>query len=279
MLQNKNIAVAAYEDKEATKQNVLALKGPQILHLATHGFFLSASEATSGERGIVVTSKTSDEAHSIFSVSTIEGKREVDILFNPLDFCGLAFSGANYNFKKSILFGSEISSLSLKNTDLVVLSACDTGVGTTMNVTSSGKVYQAQEVYSLRRAFEEAGAKVILSTMWKASDDGTQKFMKSFYKYYFNKVAPQKAVQAVQLEFLKNSKYSHPYYWANFVVYGTDKHFPQHIALPRENNYQFVIFILVIILLVVILYCVARIYQIRKTKVKEQRMARRQKRF
>ena len=71
-------------------------------------------------------------------------------------------------------------------------------------MTSSGRLYKGGEVFSLRRSFEEAGARAVLSTMWEAPDRATQKFMSKFYQYYFDKVPPQLALRAVQLTFLQH---------------------------------------------------------------------------
>ena len=107
----------------------------------------------------------------------------------------------------------EALGLSLNGTQLVVLSACETGVGDVM---------QGEGVFGLRRAFEEAGAHFVLSTLWTISDDGTQVFMNDFYNLVLQGENPQIALRATQRAFIKNQQWSHPFYWAPFVMVGRE---------------------------------------------------------
>ena len=83
-----------------------------------------------------------------------------------------------------------------------------------------GDIKQGEGVYGLRRAFQEAGAKSVLSTLWSVDDAGTQAFMDRFYNLYLDGAPPQEALRTVQREFISDSRWKHPYYWAPFVLVG-----------------------------------------------------------
>ena len=74
----------------------------------------------------------------------------------------------------------------------------------------------------MQRAFQEAGAKAVLSTLWSISDDGTMAFMDAFYDRFLKGVQPQKALQETQDAFIKSERWHHPFYWAAFVMVGKD---------------------------------------------------------
>src|SRR5262249_30744552 len=130
--------------KQATEAALKQLAAPRILHIATHGFFLTDSSAASG------------------AAAKIE---------NPLLRSGLALTGANLHSSKGedgILAALEASGLNLWGTKLVTLSACDTGVG---------EVRTGEGVYGLRRAFVLAGAETLIMSLWPVSDSVTREFM------------------------------------------------------------------------------------------------------
>jgi len=112
-----------------------------------------------------------------------------------------------------ILTAMEVLSIDLDGTDLVVLSACETGLG---------EIKNGEGVYGLRRAFQEAGASAVLSTLWSVDDAGTQAFMDRFYTLYAGGTPPQEALRSVQREFLADPQWRHPYYWAPFVMVGME---------------------------------------------------------
>ncbi|MBF0381219.1 MAG: CHAT domain-containing protein [Magnetococcales bacterium] len=114
-----------------------------------------------------------------------------------------------------ILTAMEAVNLNLASTDMVTLSACETGVG---------EVQNGEGVYSLQRAFQEAGAKAVLSTLWSISDEGTLQFMREFYGRILKGTPPQQALLETQKVFIKSSEWSHPFYWAPFVMVGVEKH-------------------------------------------------------
>ena len=91
---------------------------------------------------------------------------------------------------------------------MIVLSACETGVG---------EIHAGEGVYGLRRAFQEAGAKSVVNSLWPVSDEATRKLMTEFYDRMFKGVPTRQALKQAQLALL-NSEWSNPYYWAAFVL-------------------------------------------------------------
>jgi CHAT domain-containing protein/Flp pilus assembly protein TadD len=189
-----NVLVRDAAREESLKQ----LHGPSILHIASHGFFLSDQDLTSAFRK----SKTS---HEIANVVTE----------NPLLRAGIALSGANARrsgpIDDGILTALETSQLDLHGTELVVLSACDSAVG---------EVHNGEGVYGLRRALVLAGAETQVTSLWKVSDEATLYLMIGYYRRLVAGEGRSSALQHTQLEMLKRPEFSHPYYWASFVPIG-----------------------------------------------------------
>jgi len=193
---------------EATEQAVTASTSPKILHIATHGFFLEDS-------------KPDEKALEYVLMRSLDQALPFTKIENPLTRSGLAFVGANLGVKgikqadgsDGILTALEVLNLDLVGTDLVTLSACDTG---------KGDVKIGEGVYSLNRAFQEAGAKAVLSTLWKVSDVATAEFMQKFYERFLDGKPAQQAIQETQNEFMRDEKHSDPFYWAGFVMMGKE---------------------------------------------------------
>lgn len=183
---------------EATETALKQAVAPRILHIATHGFFLEDSEITfNGDAG---TDKRSSSVKN-----TIE---------NPLLRSGLALAGANrYSEAKEdgILTALEASGLNLWGTKLVVLSACDTGLG---------EVKNGEGVYGLRRAFVLAGTESLVMSLWSVSDYVTRELMTNYYKNLKRGDGRGAALRQVQLEMLKQKGREHPFYWAGFIQSG-----------------------------------------------------------
>ena len=110
-----------------------------------------------------------------------------------------------------ILTALEASGLNLWGTKLVVLSACDTGVG---------EVRKSEGVYGLRRAFVLSGAESLLMSLWPVSDYTTRNVMTRYYKNLKQGSGRADALREVQLEMLKRNPKMHPFYWANFIQSG-----------------------------------------------------------
>ena len=190
---------------EATENALKTARNPQILHIATHGFFLADVERIQDSRG---------------GFASISGDRSFaapvgGVVENPLLRSGLALAGFNPRISGSedgVLTALEASQLNLSGTQLVVLSACETGLGDVAN---------GEGVYGLRRAFSLAGAETQLMSLWQVSDDGTQNLMARYYEKLMQGMGRSEALRQVQLEAIsQEGKYSRPYYWAAFILAG-----------------------------------------------------------
>lgn len=186
-----------YNDKASESALKSFVSSPQILHLATHGFFCTRSDSKYNE-----------------------------VLQNPLLRSGLALANANCLNQMSfndvqnldedgILTAFEASGLNLLNTKLVVLSACETGVG---------EVESGEGVFGLRRAFQYAGSEAILMSLWKVDETETSSLMSKFYENWLNGIPKSQALRQAILELIdyrrEMSGCSHPYFWGGFVLLG-----------------------------------------------------------
>ena len=181
---------------DATESAVKSLVAPRVLHIATHGFFLEDENATA-------------ETREPRSPGSVTGKIE-----NPLLRSGLALANANSRQSgkdDGILTALEASGLNLWGTKLVVLSACDTGVG---------EVRNGEGVYGLRRAFVLAGAESLVMSLWPVSDYTTRELMTNYYKNLKQGMGRAESLRAVQLEMVGRNRKLHPFYWANFIQSG-----------------------------------------------------------
>ena len=186
------------EGPMATKASLKKAAAPLLLHIATHGFFLADTRApVPGSRGVKPGSKEAPPNPE-----------------NPLVRSGLALAGANRHNPTNndgILSALEASGLNLWGTKLVVLSACDTGVG---------EVKTGEGVYGLRRSFIEAGAESLVMSLWPVSDVVTRELMINYYNNLKQGVGRGDALRQVQLEMLKRPERRHPFYWASFIQSG-----------------------------------------------------------
>ena len=136
-------------------------------------------------------------------------------LENPLLRSGLALSGCNQRAsgeEDGALTALEAAGLDLYGTQLVVLSACETGVG---------EVITGEGVYGLRRAMTIAGAETLVLSLWQVDDIATQEAMTAYYEYLLAGSGRAESLRQVQLEMIdSNSRYAHPYYWAAFITTG-----------------------------------------------------------
>jgi CHAT domain-containing protein/Tfp pilus assembly protein PilF len=191
--------------EKATESAVLSAKTPRVLHLATHGFFMKDQKWTAP-----------GDVHSF----TGEMKLSFRGYENPLVRSGLAFAGANSAEKAptsndGLLTALEVSGMSLHGTDLVTLSACETGVG---------EVITGEGVFGLRRAFALSGARNLLMSLWPVSDVITAEQMMTFYRLYGQGKSPADALRQAQLETISKLKeksgYALPSLWAPFIIQG-----------------------------------------------------------
>lgn len=189
---------------EAALKNVHA---PKVLHVATHGFFRSNKPPRPLDT-------TSEEQSGDFARFVIRGEGE-----SPLLRSGLALAGAN-NLdggagEDGVLTAFEASGLDLWGTELVVLSACETGLG---------DVRSGEGVYGLRRSLVLAGAESQVISLWKVNDEVTKSFMIEYHERLKAAEGRAEALRNVQLGMLKTKGQtedrSHPYYWASFLESG-----------------------------------------------------------
>jgi CHAT domain-containing protein/tetratricopeptide (TPR) repeat protein len=192
-LDDKNVLLKL----DATEASLKQLHGPHILHVASHGFFLSDQELASE-----------------LQKRTSQG-RTVPIGENPLLRSGIALAGANARRSgendDGILTALEVAQLDLHGTELVVLSACDSGVGDVQN---------GEGVYGLRRALVLAGAQTQITSLWKVADEATRMLMIDYYQRLLKGEGRSAALRHAQLAMLANKELSHPYYWASFFPIG-----------------------------------------------------------
>jgi CHAT domain-containing protein len=193
-----------FRGDEATETRLKEVHGPRILHLATHGFFLSDEQPRD------------ESARAAPAPGPGMAGAAAPGYENPLLRAGLALAGANKlssGNDDGVLTAMEASGLDLWGTKLVVLSACETGVG---------KVTNGDGVYGLRRALVIAGAEGLVTTLWQVDDEATRDLMSGYYARLANGKARSSALRDVQLAIQARPKYAHPYYWASFLPAGAD---------------------------------------------------------
>ncbi|MEK6408165.1 MAG: tetratricopeptide repeat protein [Acidobacteriota bacterium] len=187
--------------EQATEAAVKKAAGPKILHIATHGFFLEdvVINPAAAARGVLIANSQSGAPMRVE---------------NPLLRSGLALAGANLHKSgddDGVLTALEAAGLDLWGTKLVVLSACDTGVG---------EVKNGDGVYGLRRALVLAGSESQVMSLWPVSDTATRDLMIDYYTGLQAGRGRGEALRQVQLRMLASKNRQHPYYWASFIQSG-----------------------------------------------------------
>lgn len=218
---NREMRTTVYTGSQATKEQLLRVHGSQVLHVATHGYFLADAAREpelSASQSLVLQEKDSSV--------------DMEVLrSNPLLRSWLFLAGANKS-SDGTMTALEVAGLDLYGTRLVVLSACDTGLGDSRN---------GEGVYGLRRALVLAGSETQLISLWSVSDKATRRLMVDYYRRLRDGEGRASALRSVQLSFLKSREQvqerrrrnltmvdanerpgnlSHPYYWAAFIQSG-----------------------------------------------------------
>ena len=254
----------------ASESRLKSCRSPRILHLATHGYFLS-DQATERERrhamldaqpwmeDAILGARRAIRAQTIRDRLNLYGmwapltnpewfselneavdqemagaRRQASAagqladleLENPLLRSGLALAGANVGLRGAasllaedgILTAEDVTGLDLVNTELVVLSACETGLG---------DVRTGEGVFGLRRAFVLAGAKTLVMSLWKVPDEQTRDLMGDFYRLLLAGRGRAAALREAQVA-MKN-KYPDPFYWGSFICQGD----PSPLVVPE----------------------------------------------
>lgn|SRR5574341_1374118 len=199
-LYNRYKALVLFGSQASEEMFKLKATGHRVIHLATHGYFLQGRCEPKGEKS--------------FAEESFVGE-------NPLLLSGLFLAGANLhgegsdsvNAEDGILTADEVSALNLEGTQMVVLSACETGLG---------EVKQGEGVYGLRRAFQMAGARTVISALWKVPDLITAETMGELYKQKGKNIPERlRDMQLTQIRKLRNNgDPDHPYSWGAFIALG-----------------------------------------------------------
>ena len=195
ILETHNIPSSLFKGTEATEKSLREMAGnsPSILHFSTHGFYLVGFD------------KYLDYFGQLLPVT----RQDLSMIFS-----GFLLAGANVALNDSnkkqplndgVITAEEISMMDFSNTDLVILSACETGIGT-----------HSEGYGGLIRAFKMAGAKQILASLWKVQDEATSMLMIDFYHNLTNGDEIHKALHKAQ--FKLSRKFPDPFYWASFII-------------------------------------------------------------
>jgi len=192
---------------DALKWTVTSARSPLVLHLATHGFYLEASERAGDDSDGEVLRATHNKG--------LEALAAVD---NPLLRSGLALAGANRRLQQrmhrqdaddGILMAEDFLSMDLRGTELVVLSACDTGLGA---------IKTGEGVLGLRRAITVSGARTVIMSLWEVPDDETRYLMEKFYQGIRRGESRSGALRQAQLAV--RAREPNPWYWGAFICLG-----------------------------------------------------------
>ncbi len=202
LMNSKGWKTNLYTRNAALKVVVQQAESPVVVHLATHGFFLPDQQPKITKGDVAQNRSTVHE--------------------DPMLRSGLYFAGANRTLAgkpspdNGILTAMEAGNLNLSGTELVVLSACNTG---------QGDVKAGEGVFGLRRALQEAGARAVIMSMWSVPDKETTELMQRFYAKWLAGTEMHEALKQTQLEIREEVKREHdgkdlPYYWGAFVLVG-----------------------------------------------------------
>lgn len=213
-----------WTDGEVLDSRLKTARSPILLHVAAEGFFLQDQDwdATIEEPALP---GPGDEMYR-------------GALENPLVRSGLALAGANSALRgkslppeaeDGLLTAEDVSGMSLLGTELVVLSACDTGIG---------EVKRGEGVFGLRRAFVHAGARTLVMSLWKVPDGETRALMEELYTRLLTGEGRAEALRNAQLALLSSLRLqglsAHPFYWGAFICQGDPG--PLRLALYADSS-------------------------------------------
>lgn len=199
-LMQNNVNTKVYTGLEGVEETFKMLSGSEqdLIHIATHGFYFSEQEIKNS--GVQLAFLDKQQEH----------------LENVLNYSGLLFSGSNYilrgnklpdNIENGVLTAREIAQMDLGHVGLIVLSACQTGLG---EIKEDG-------VFGIQRGFKKAGAQSLLMSLWKVNDYATDMMMSKFYEFLMDGHSRHEAFSMAQ-QAVRESEFSAPYFWASFVL-------------------------------------------------------------
>lgn len=199
-LMQNGVKTKVYMHNEGTEEVFKSLSGKEqgILHIATHGFYFSESELKAKRQQLIFLNEQTDN------------------LDNALNYSGMLLSGANYalqgnklpnDLEDGILTAREIAQVDLGHAEMVVLSACQTGLG---DIREDG-------VFGIQRGFKKAGAHTLLMSLWKVSDQATDLMMTNFYQHLIAGCSRYEAFAKAQ-QAVREGGFSNPYFWASFIL-------------------------------------------------------------
>lgn len=204
LLRDAGWKVAPYTGERALEEALDRMRSPRVVHVATHGFFLTDQTVVAGRKAL-----------------SSEPPSEIE---DPMLRSGLYFAGANRavtgappapGVEDGVLTAYEATQLNLQGTELVVLSACETGLGEQKN---------GEGVFGLRRALQEAGAEAVMMSMWSVPDKETQELMTLFYKGWLGGLDKHEALRQAQFKERETVRQRYgrdlPFYWGAFVLVG-----------------------------------------------------------
>ena len=208
--------VKVFAGSDALEESFKQVKSPRILHVATHGFYLPEAPSKNGG--------PAEEADAGFGAA--RGMSRLRAADNPLLRSGLILAGANLlgsgegegdlDVDDGWVTAAEIAHMDLHGTELVVLSACETGLGKEV------RGYQGE--YGLRRAFLYAGARTLVNSLFVVPDAQTRDLMKHFYANLQKGQGKLAALHGAEIEMIRQrramSGAAHPFFWASFVLVG-----------------------------------------------------------
>lgn len=207
LLQTDSIRVNLFMGSEATEESFKhigdgGLPAPDIIHIATHGFFFPDNDGN----------QRSEQ-------DDLDEPPLARLNNQPMLRSGLIMAGGNSRWsgeklnagmEDGILTSYEIAEMDLSNTSLVVLSACETGLG---------EIQGYEGVYGLQRAFRIAGAHNIIMSLWQVDDESSRMLMAEFYKNLILSDFPiNQALKLAQEKIRSNKRFQDPYYWAGWVL-------------------------------------------------------------
>lgn len=211
--------VRVFSGAQASEASLFSLHSPRILHISTHGFFLDEEE---------------------LPPLPPAGERRFEVGVPPMLRSGLALAGAGTIGRRSVsgltdkglLTALEVATLDLSGTEVVVLSGCETAVGSPL---------PGEGVLGLRRAFQQAGAGKLVSSLWKVPEAESAALLGRFYRHIGEGDDPAAALRAACLEMLAERRATgaaaHPLFWGGFIAIGIPRALPGlDASLPTEDG-------------------------------------------